>query len=241
MHRRHVTPAAAVLAVVLVTTAGHAQEQAETVRRNSLEPGAWAIQFQITEEIGLKPFNGMMISLKRHFSEGSALRVGVNLNLTYDDTDFSKWDAPSDTLHYSSDSTGKQDGQSLELDLMYMGYPNTRAPVNFFWGTGPLVEYSRAHRESKNVATSQTDTFVQWGETDVYSWEAGLVAAAGVEWFATQGISFHAEYRARATYGASEAEQSSGEDSGPRRSGTAETNSWRFSAVDVVLGLSVYF
>jgi len=241
MYRIAVVVTAAVIVAQLAVSVACGQEQTEDTRRNSLEAGAWAIQFQITEEIGLKPFNGMMISLKRHLSEGSAVRLGVNLNLNYDDTEWTDENTPADTLRYVSRSTQKQNGQSVELDLMYMGYPNVRAPVNFFWGTGPLIEYSRGHRESERVATALTETFTQTDESSSHSWEAGVLGAAGIEWFATKAISFHAEYRARASYRTSEVEQSSMYDSESHVSTTADRTSWQFSAVNVILGLSVYF
>lgn len=58
----------------------------EGARKNSLATGAWAIQFQVEDDIGLRTFNGMSVSLKRHTSPRSAFRLGVTLELRSNDT-----------------------------------------------------------------------------------------------------------------------------------------------------------
>ncbi|MBD3178615.1 MAG: hypothetical protein GF417_02910 [Candidatus Latescibacteria bacterium] len=58
------------LAIIFLFSApSPAGENGEDECRNHLEPGSWSVQFQIADDINLRPFNGKVISLKYHFSE----------------------------------------------------------------------------------------------------------------------------------------------------------------------------
>ena len=231
---------AIVVTLLLVKTAD-AQDEEEKSRKNSLEPGAWAIQFQIEDDIGLKPFNGMIISLKRHFSSHSAFRLGFNLDLRYDDSDRDNTTTRADSLIYTNYDNYKSNSESIQLDLMYMNYPNPGAAVNFFWGVGPLVRFSRSNAESESRRSYQDETAFWYREDKARSWRVGALGAAGVEWFATKGISFHAEYRATASYGKGKSESFRLEPDGDTSSITGNSESADFDGVNVILGLSVYF
>ena len=65
---------AAVLVVVTAPGSGTAQET-----QSPLVGGAWALQFRVSENFTLSTFEGSVVSLKRHYSPSTALRLGVSL------------------------------------------------------------------------------------------------------------------------------------------------------------------
>lgn len=222
-------------------TAPVAEEAKKDGRPNSLYPGSWSLQFQITEDIGLKPFNGMIVSMKRHFSERSALRLGVRFDLDWNDTETSHLMQVSDTTYDWAEASENSDYQKFTIDLSYLRYVRPGSYVNFFWGAGPLVGYSRS---------SDTDEmdypYGNYRKTDSYSrsWSVGALGLVGVEWFLVKHFSFHAEYRASFSYVESVMEQDRTEtgSSGTRHYHEKDEGArLDFQSVYVVLGLSVYF
>jgi hypothetical protein len=257
MHRKRVLPAAiGLVCSVLLAGAAFAQEAPgstaapvaapaaeeakEDARPNSLYPGSWSLQFQIADYVGLEPFNGMIVSVKRHFSERSALRLGFRFDIDWNDEEASStWEGSGD-LNDSRESSQESNYQKITIDLSYLRYVRPGSYVNFFWGAGPLVGFSR---------TSQTGTNSQENEsreTNRYwrSWSVGALGLIGVEWFLQEHFSFHAEYRASFSYGEGYAESHASQTTS---SGTLnqqqleESASWNFESANVILGLSVYF
>ncbi|HEU4365242.1 MAG TPA: hypothetical protein VFT13_07225 [Candidatus Krumholzibacteria bacterium] len=178
----------------------------DDARKNSLVPGAWAIQFQIEDDIGVKPFNGMSISLKRHVSSQSAFRFGATLSVDFRNDENNDTNVQADTVVATSHREDDSNSQGIRIDLLYMRYPASASRVSWFWGAGPLVRYSRSDRESRSTYTtingSQTRTTDQESDT----WGVGGMGTMGVEWFATKEVSFHAEYFAFLEYSSSDSQ-----------------------------------
>jgi opacity protein-like surface antigen len=219
------------------------EAEGQGARANSLEACSWSMQFGITDEIGLKPFGGMSISLKRHTSPRSAYRLGVNLGLDFDDTESDLVDVRADTVNYDSGDNRNANAQLVQVDLLYMRYPNPEANLTLFVGAGPLFRYSRSETERDRSYTSQGSAIREISDQWSRSWKVGVLGAGGVEWFATKVISFHAEYRASLSYGGSKTKSEVRRPTDPtyyRKSGGSGT-SWDFHGVAVTFGVSLYF
>jgi hypothetical protein len=218
------------------------EPEASSARENSLHAGSWSLQFQIEEDIGLKPFSGMIISVKRHISRRSALRIGLDLDIVFDDQIEEMSYEYADTLTYIYETSYDNNSQSVALDFLYVRYLNPDATINLFWGAGPRVRFNRSRRETEKIRTDfdQTDRTT----TDYFwrAWGAGILGVAGVEWFATKGIGFHAEYRASFMYTNSDIENVQYSERINRTSkNTVEGEDWNFQGVSVIMGISVYF
>lgn len=187
---------------------------------NSLDPGAWALQFRITENFTLGNFNGAGIGLKRHFSAGSALRMGVDFAFL------------NDNVEVSRDTLGTQqelDSQRFDIDLQYLWYPSPAAMINVFLGTGPFFEF--AH--TKDVRSDESEQ----RSAEIDAWATGVSGTFGAEWFATRRIALHAEYGLTVRY-------RSGESTSTPNVGSAQvvdSTSWRVGFDTVLFGISAYF
>jgi hypothetical protein len=214
----------------------------EDARQNSLRPGSWSIQFQVDEGISLKTFNGMMISLKRHFSRRSALRVGVGLSFYGEDEDSDYSVVVDDTLAQREVRADDSNGQTIELDALYLLYPKPDASVNLFVGVGPLVRYSRQERTQESQLVQEA-TQGALKSTYYRRWSLGALGAVGVEWFLAEKFSFHAEYKGMLAYNSVRSTQETTYQgvSPSVRSTVSSGSGWDFEGLSVTLGLSVYF
>ncbi|MCK4329861.1 hypothetical protein KAX02_08460 [candidate division WOR-3 bacterium] len=212
-------------------------------RDNSLHAGSWSFQFQLEDDIGLKPFNSMIISFKRHTSRHSAFRVGLDLDIDFDDSDYDTRIEESDTNITIGEERVDKNSQRIELDLEYLNYPNAGSNINMFWGVGPLISYSRSRQERERIYSYDSGVSITTGDRYSSSWSLGVLGMAGVEWFATRSISFHAEYRASAAYYRSKIEQVDVDYNDQIRRIEAETfrDGWDFHGVKVIMGISLYF
>lgn len=220
-------------------------EVKEDARDNALHPRSWSIQFQIDEGISLKQFDGMMISLKRHFTRRSALRVGIGLELSYDDSEEDRIYLIDNDLGYNYINTMSRNAQTIELDILYCYYPKPGAFVNLYVGGGPLVRYSRqkSDQETKRIEDAG-DVHLDARMSYSGGWSGGVLGTIGVEWFLVKRFSFHAEYRASVAYRRTRSvlDRTSTNGSSSRVDWMEVTSSgWDFDALSVVLGLSVYF
>ena len=173
-----------VASLALSFSSGYSEER-DTL--NSLEDGAWARQFKITDNFSLTNFTGSLVSLKRHYSPNSAARVGIGLSLNQADTD-DEFSDPDTLITFTRDS----DSYSAQVDLQYLYYTNPDSRVSLFWGLGPTFQYS------KSDATRETgdDSFVSRRKR----WSIGVIGSLGVEWFPTKIVGIHAEYGLGALY-----------------------------------------
>lgn len=207
--------------------------------RNSLKPGSWSLQFGITDEWDLESFEGAAISCKRHYSNKSAVRISLGTSASSRDGDSELLDRQRD-----GESFSESDASSLAFDLtvLYLYYPSPDKRVNFFVGVGPDIGYSWSERND-GAQSCQEQICVDTRRTSTSnSVSLDARAVLGIEWFATENISFLAEYSTHAGYrhatGESETRQRE-----PERSTRSESNedTFRFGSYDVRVGLSVYF
>ena len=219
-----------------------AEKVSEDARPNSLCPGSWALQFQITDELGLKPFNGMIASAKRHFSSHSAFRLGLQFDADCRSETGTERREYADTLRDGRSLDTDIDYQMVTMDLSYLNYLSPGSYINFFWGIGPLVKFSRSERNDTQVYYNG-DPVTESVRDYSRSWSLGALGLVGVEWFLSEHFSFHSEYRASMAYGESykEREQIYQYPEKRRYVTTINGDGWNFDSVYAILGLSVYF
>ncbi len=235
----------ALAAVPAVSHAGAADSlRVDKSRDNALHPGMWALMFQIDEDIVPKPFEGLGIALKRHWSRKTALRLGFDIGLSVNEDDSESKRSVDDTLQNESDGFNKTSGQSVTVKLLYMMYPWPDSYINFFWGLGPVISFSRSDREHERDTVQYDSGSSQLYRSSYYSrsWSAGLKGAVGVEWFATRRISFHMEYQSTPTYRSRYTEMEVIDDYYSSEEFRKITSGdWSLQAGTVVVGLSMYF
>jgi hypothetical protein len=194
---------------------------------NSLESGAWALQFRIWPDFTLASFQGATISAKKQLSPTSAFRFGFTPDASYRTTG-SEEDGEEDPRSIS------QNTQWLSIDAQWLRYTSLRDEVTLFYGAGPEFSFERREQTTEDDRTgfenSDIGTFIG----------AGVLGTVGAEWFMRSNISLTAEYQTSLRYlrevDSSEAER---EDRSIERSVT--TNEVRLDARGVLFGVSVYF
>lgn len=180
-----------------------------------IEDKKWALQFGVIQDFQLGSFENGEVSLKQRLSDVSALRYGLGLSFDW------------------TNENGKDSNLASRLSVFYQRYVNPKSAAAFYWGVGPGFSYAYTYRLMSDSNNFLERTFKDYG--------VALLGMVGVEWFATRVISFHAEYRADATYHfLKEA------DKAKLGSGALNRNEFRSSAFDirnsgVLFGMSVYF
>lgn len=194
--------------------AAQSGETSDAKPRNSLEKGAWAMQFALDSDNLLTSYGGS-VALKRHISPRSAYRVGFDYGLSTQDQE-SPGNTNTDTNY-----------QNVGMFIHFLRYTDPEASVHFFWGTGPFGSFSRSE-STQSDSDHSTEVVAE-------TWSVGIDGRIGVEWFATRTLSFHAEYFGTASFQRSERRHTTVE--------TTETtqDQWRLSRGPVVFGLSAYF
>ena len=181
---------------------------------NSLHPGSWAIQFAIGSNFTLYNFDGLSISLKRHFSSNFGLRLGISGSYYNDDTDI-------DTSFYTANS------KSFNVNLIALYYLNPKKPFNIYLYSGGLYSYSYEFNR----------VYEQF--SDIKNWNTGLLIGAGAEYFIFKEFSIFAEYNYKFTFGKLERRYDYYFDPYPE---TVEKRTITdFSSDPAKFGISVYF
>lgn len=174
---------------------------------NSLKPGAWALQFQITQDFTLNAFQGVLLSAKKHFSDKSAFRFGLGLSASMSDADNFFEQRNIDTVRQIRENESESNTRSFDVALQYLFYPSPAARANLFLGTGPFVRHSHSRVESKaDDALFDTVTFnySYRNVSESNRWSVGVGGILGAEWFATRVFSLHTEYGLTLEYTSSE-------------------------------------
>jgi hypothetical protein len=230
---RKVVIALACLLVAGMAGSGWAKE-------NSLKDGMKALQFSIDHNFTLSSFQGSTISIKKHTRDDAAWRLGVSLSLLGRDRDYI--DRRNDTPRSTTDDN--RNSAYVDLRLYRVKYPAPNAAVNFFWGIGPQLQYSRVSDD--NVVTYESPNRVMRNESTLTGYGIGAGGIVGVEVFVAKGISLLAEYGQSFSYSYSKTKiEEIRTDADPvfRSTQYRETkeNRWSFMSDGVTLGLSVYF
>lgn len=195
----------------------------EDARPNSLAPGNWALMFAVTDNFTLASFDGASLSVKRQFSQKSAVRAGADLALS----------SREDNLDVKPTHTTTNDNYGFQLEGLYQRYTSPGRTINFYWGAGAYGGYSEGTLES------QADSLLNRSEESRYN--LGAVGALGVEFFAARSISLLAEYRGTVGYSWSERVMTRQRPGVPDQQDKRDSSGWSVGAGAVRLGLSAYF
>jgi len=108
------------------------------------------------------------------------LRLGFDIDLSVNEDDAESWQSLDDTLRNERDDNSRTSGQSVAVELLYVMYPWPDSYINFFWGLGPVVSFSRSkqERESDYVYFDSGSTLLNQSYYS-RSWSAGLKGAVG--------------------------------------------------------------
>ena len=232
--------------IILLLTAlwfGAVQDAlANDYAKESLQPGSWSLQFGVLGDYQLNSFGGLMFSLKRHYSDRSAIRLGLDFRVTSRDTDIDRDSRyEDDSCRYRVDD---DDGFAVfGFTAQYLLYPSPTKSANLFLGIGPSVSYSNKRSDLVSWDSCTEDSVRESRWADTYSLRSGIRGALGFEWFVADNVGLLAEYGVSLIYEYTENETGSNRTNSTSREAcdTRISREIDFSYDAVRVGLSVYF
>ncbi len=197
----------------------------------TLQNKHWALQFHIASNFSITSFQGSLISLKRQFSEHSALRFGVSFGSNISNLDADSRVFPADTIQ--SKNNMKSNGLTLGIVTQYICYSTIDEDIVAYYGAGPRLSIMHSKHDTESLNNDQT--------TRTQSWGAGLNGVFGVEWFVKKNLSLSAEYTGSVDYNYSNQKNISKYIGGPKYISESNSHGFNFGSNYVNFGLSVYF
>lgn len=206
----------ALLLILILSSVLSAQDKP----KNSLADGSWSMQFRISDNFTLSTFDGALLSVKKHLSNKTALRLGVSGTYTNSDED------NTTTTEYEANSSRYYFGVKLQL----IKYIHPESALSFYYGIGPNFGYVRDKSEVLyEVEVSNREDYTR-------SVNFGLFGSWGLEWFLKHNISVLAEYGGGFKYSTEHKESIHGLNSSER-----DSHRFEFFNSNVNFGVSVYF
>ncbi len=144
--------------------------------------GKWALQFGISHSFTLTNFDGATFSGKYHFTNNSAIRIGVTLGYNDKDKEISGTNILPDTTKIY-DYDGNLSSANIRIALQYLHYLEMTKSISSYYGAG-LYYFTRPYDE--NLEDYRLEKISYFGY--------GFDLLMGVEWFATSSIGVNAEY-----------------------------------------------
>lgn len=223
---------------VLIVTCALAPEANAHKRKSPLKKGAKALQFEIDGFLDFRSFQGATISFKKHTSRRTAWRVGLDLNLRWNNSEYERKQV---NLEWESDV--ETNDLLIGLTTQRIHYTTPRGPVSAFYGVGPHVRYSRNRSERQEIRQTNDPETLQRQTTISLNRNAsaGLTAVLGVEWIVAKSITLLGEYGMLAEYNWSDRESLYWVDSGPRNITATISNGFAIRSRAVKFGVSVYW
>jgi len=224
-----------VLALSFMSSPSSGQTTArEDTSSNYLPPaGSWALQFRITANFSLSDFQGGTISLKRHLSPRTALRIGISSSASLSKIEDKA--VRSDTT-YAVDTRSRND-QGLGVTAYYLTYHPALTGASLYHGLGPMIGFSH----TAETRTQEWTLGVEELSISSSSWTAGLASVVGVEWFTTKSMSLSAEYSLQFIYTFTHSTNFRENDDGTRDGYDRSGSIFSLESGSVRFGLSVYF
>jgi len=161
----------------------------------------WSIDFGISNSFTLTSFQGSTISISKLYSKDSRIRLSLSTDLSIAESSSKNERITNDSLKNSrvSDSNTNDDHYYM-LSCQYVYILSPYEKTSLFLSTGPLIKFNT--RTGSSPYTNYNINSVTQNKTDFEenSFGIGLLNSLGYQWFASDKISIHAEYRISLSY-----------------------------------------
>ena len=161
----------------------------------------WWLGFGWVQGDALGGLTGPDFTVQRESIDGKrACRIGLGLNQSFNrgnDTERDEFFAGPSIETTGGDVQGSQ--SRYALTVLRLSQPGASRPVGFYWGIGPLIEWTHRHdHQSLTHSEYQADTLVLsytgTFEATQTAFRAGLAGAIGVRWRIVSKVDLTAEY-----------------------------------------------
>jgi hypothetical protein len=166
-------------------------QQKDTINNtDAINNTKWSVQFQVGNDFTLQSFDGLIISLKYHFTPKFAVRLGTGANFRTSDNEL---DYRGYYYNEYVKATYEQNSTDFALISNFLYYPRPAAFLKVFFGAGPRAGYTCSSGERLYLDGYKA-------EYDNWSWSAGVNAVFGCEWFPMKSLGLFGEYSVYALY-----------------------------------------
>ncbi|KAB2880090.1 hypothetical protein F9K33_06315 [bacterium] len=208
-------------------------QDGKTESFNSIHKSRWA--FQLSDD-----FSSVILQLKYHVSNNTAIRYGILFGLGGTDGKGSFHRLPVDTI--TSKSKNEYDDYTISNRVEFLYYPYAEDHFALYSGFGPELGFS----QSKGINKHGDPNYSGKSEMTSKSWYTGINLLMGLEWFPTKKVSLFTEYELYAYF------QSAHQTYSGESTSTLEPESWgykdkykntgyRTGSNGMRLGLSLYW
>ena len=230
----------ALVILFLVSQSAFAQSKAQTTQK-PFHFKRYALQYSVTDFLKFAGYEGSMFSVKYHFNDHSAVRIGLStsLGMRKDDGDYRR---SADSL--AANNTYDRRGYSFVLSIPYLYYLHPQKTIKFYSGIGPRISYTYSYTKIRQNTTVQSGSNSNRNIIRKNtSYQLGVRALTGVEWFFHSNMSLNLEYGAILEY--THNKETDNEDKVLNATkNTAQSTSkhfnWVFSPKTIYLGLTIY-
>ena len=177
------------LLLVLMTAPYSVQAELEII-----ETPRSGLEFQVGSDFQLHSFMGSMISWKHLSSEHRGWRIGLSpfvSQSSYFDGNSNDWHREAEANKYTL---------NVVAHRLYLGSLNQR--TRSYWGFGPT--FGIGYNDNKESIHDSEGNLVNDSSRIERTWNVGLSAVIGVEYFFLENMSLHGEYGADIKYTESE-------------------------------------
>ncbi len=202
----------------------------------------YALQFEVVDLLKFQSYLGNAVSIKYHFDDSYALRLGVNTNFysaNVNDKRYLNDVNQADSLAKKDES--KAHHKQVGLNLIALKYFSIARPIKFYAGSGLFIS-----RSWENNSTSSWDAYLnQNSERDKTSWSLGIKFLYGVEWFFHSQMSLNMDYGLNFSYyiykfNDQRTSQDNQNENERKTKQDYKRTSWSVNPLSIRLGLTVY-
>jgi hypothetical protein len=169
-------------------------EPSKKARPNSLQKGAWSLQFELDNNFRPRTFEGSILNIKRQYSERTAVRLGVSISIDVSDEDGDAIYVYPNRADRTRQTDREYNNSSYDLLLHYLFYPLPKSDMHLFLGVGPHFRFAYLSNASVISEVDELNSVRTTSRIHNSTWNLGTSGVIGVEWFLRHNVSLLAEY-----------------------------------------------
>ncbi len=174
--------------ILLFMGAGYTQENPDSVRFSFPK---FSIQLRVVDFLRFMDFRGGSVSFKYHFSNTSALRVGLGLSAGKSQSEQSNYFYDTDSL---VSRLNRDDSRIYtNISVQYIIYPNPNDDIKLYFGAGPFFGWSN-RSDNSTYWNADSGKILPYKDRRYSSRKFGLELTAGLEWFFMKNMSLLFDY-----------------------------------------------
>jgi hypothetical protein len=236
-----------IMLIFLQIVIGQTKSESDTTDFTLKEFSTHSIQFQIGGLLNLSSFQGTLISYKYQVSDNFGFRFGIGIIFDDNKNDIDeKYTTTANPDSHLSQINSSDNNYRYILLSQFIYYFNPLKKIKSYAGVGPYFSYnSLINDQNKIIYVTSEYEYEENNKRDAFTYQIGISAAYGFEWFFYDNMSLIAEYGLLFFYYKTETKDTNQtiltEPMVLTQTRDRKIDGWRFEDSKVKLGLSIYF